>query len=126
MREYLRELSMHLVSLKDNGFEILNNETTIRVQNDRPFNLSEVKDDLIPFIHILNSDHDIVVRVKGYRKFKLFGLLKPRYVIETIPINKILKDKYNTELTLSEIDIVISKKIPADIKKFIDDFLKKY
>lgn len=76
MREYLKELSEYLISLKDNGFEILNNETTIRIQNDRPFKLEEVKDDLIPFIHILNDDHDIIVRVKGYSKFKLFGLLK--------------------------------------------------
>lgn len=124
MREYIKELSNHLISLKDNGFDILSNTNTIRITNDRTFKYSEIKDDLIPFIHIMISDHNIEIKATGHTRFKFYGLIKPKYITEKIPVNRIINDKYDTDLDIGQLDIIISKKIPKDIEKFMDDFVR--
>ena len=124
MRGYLKELSEYLISLKDNGFQITCNDTTIRISG-KMFEYDEVKDDIIPFIHLMRSDHDIVVIITGHTRFKFFGLIKPKYITERPSISSIVNDTYKTDLNIREVDVKISKSMPDDLKKWINEFTKR-
>lgn len=124
MRDYLLGLSNHLISLKDDGYKIICNNTSITITNDYFFTYDLIKTELIPFITYLDKDHDIIIKVNGYTKSKFFGIIPPKYVTNYIKRKNIIKDKYKPNLIIGQLDIIITKKMPKDVEKFINDFMK--
>ena len=90
-------------------------ETRFEIKLQKSFNWytwSQINDDFIPFLTVLNSKYDIIKIKMNHLvevdRTKVRGSTHRQSHI-TFPVNKLIKDKINKEITINKIVIYIKK-----------------
>ncbi len=115
----------YLAFIKDDGYTVKYLNNFLNIYNDNEaIDYDKIKSDFIPFIQVVNDKYDISVEFIGYESARLRNLFKGTYIKKNIDIDKLINDRIRVNYELRDIRVKFTQKMPGDVKKFLDNFVK--